>query len=222
MPRKKQYKGKRRKRYTRLNTSTQLTGTYGIMPKKFKTKLIYSELFSLDPATGATTGYVFSANGLYDPNITSTGHQPRGFDQLMAMYDHYTVIGSKIVVRFDNQDNSEPALVAIRLSDDGTYSSNITDTLEDPSVRVKTLGGNTGNPTVTLTKACNPSKFLGRPSPLDNGSLRGSASANPSEQVYYNIMVMPMDALINLNRIYLQATIEYVVIFNEPSTPPIS
>ena len=37
-------------------------------------------------------------NSLFDPNLSGLGHQPRGFDQLMAVYEKYTVVAAKITV----------------------------------------------------------------------------------------------------------------------------
>ena len=44
-------------------------------------------------------------NGLYDPLITGTGHQPRGFDQVCpVLYASYNVTGCKVLIegRFES------------------------------------------------------------------------------------------------------------------------
>jgi hypothetical protein len=66
------------------------------IPNKFATKLRYSESVNIDPSLGGVPGvHVFNASSCYDPNTTGIGHQPRGFDQWMAMFDHFTVVGSR-------------------------------------------------------------------------------------------------------------------------------
>ncbi len=63
-------------------------------------KMRYFADVELDPGAGAMAAHIFSANGLFDPDITGVGHQPYSFDQWMAVYDHYHVVGAKISVTF--------------------------------------------------------------------------------------------------------------------------
>ena len=71
-----------------------------IIPDRTLIKMRYVSDIVLNPAAGSTASYVYSCNGMYDPDITSTGHQPMGFDQWMAFYQHYTVLGSKLSCSF--------------------------------------------------------------------------------------------------------------------------
>lgn len=53
---------------------------------------------------GATTTLTFAlqqvrGNGLFDPDATGIGHQPKGFDRISALYSRYYVGASKITVR---------------------------------------------------------------------------------------------------------------------------
>lgn len=51
---------------------------------------------------------VFYANGLYDPDITGTGHQPQGYDQWGDLYRTATVLKSKISFLYNlTSDDSE-------------------------------------------------------------------------------------------------------------------
>lgn len=68
------------------------------MPDRFNTSLIYSDTITIDPAAGALGSHLFRLNSLYDPDFTGIGHQPRGFDQMMAFYQKYRVYGCKIDV----------------------------------------------------------------------------------------------------------------------------
>merc|ERR1719213_349208 len=61
--------------------------------------VIGSFLFGQNP-------YIFSLNNIYDPNYTGTAwnfgsynHQPRGHDQLLAIYNKYCVIGAKVQIK---------------------------------------------------------------------------------------------------------------------------
>jgi hypothetical protein len=72
-----------------------------------KAILYYQTNISLDPkpeqlgATG-TNVYQVSANSLYDPDITSVGHQPMYFDNYMAVYNRYRVNYCQISVTVVN------------------------------------------------------------------------------------------------------------------------
>ena len=81
------------------NAQGELKTQTPLFPVRVTKKLPYYEpSFSLTGTAGVISQYVFSANGVYDPNITSTGHQPLGFDTMMLYYEQYTVIESRITV----------------------------------------------------------------------------------------------------------------------------
>lgn len=87
--------------------------------------------FSIDPAIGGLAStHVFSANGLFDTDITGVGHQPSGFDQLMTFYDHYTVTHAKITVTAQNSDATLSQLFGIYVQDN-------TVTVTDPRVIIE-------------------------------------------------------------------------------------
>jgi len=58
----------------------------------------YSEKVSLTSTSGALDRYDFAGNGLYDPNLTGTGHQPYCFDTYNVLYRRYCVHGARIKV----------------------------------------------------------------------------------------------------------------------------
>lgn len=96
-------------------------------PQKFLSKLVYSTYINIDVSVGSMSTYKFAANGLYDPDLSSTGHQPNPFDQLMSFYKKATVIGSMIRVhpmRVQGDTGATPLQFGVLVSDDG--SANIT------------------------------------------------------------------------------------------------
>jgi hypothetical protein len=62
--------------------------------------MVYSEKVTFTMTSGALASYVFSGNGLYDPNITGTGHQPYGYDLYNVLYRRYVVHSSNIKATF--------------------------------------------------------------------------------------------------------------------------
>lgn len=215
MPRrykKKPYK-KRRKKYRAVMRSPIAT--------KMITKMRYQTSTSLDAGNvGTADAHVFTCNGLFDPDITSSGHQPRGFDQLMALYDHYVVLGAKITVIFAQQTDAVDAgnIVGITLKDSSVTSPYTNDYLEDGYNKYSCTNARDGNGLVRLTYNVNPAKFLSRSKPLSDPQLKGSIAGNPDEQVFFHVFAGGMDAanggLCNIN-----VVIDYIVALIEPKNP---
>ena len=86
---------KKQKKGQALVVSSAPARALGFMPDVFRTTLRYAEFFTITCTSGALARYEFVANGLYDINFTGTGHQPYGFDQLIAMYSYACVHGCK-------------------------------------------------------------------------------------------------------------------------------
>lgn len=187
------------------------------MPYKFAARLKYQQSITLNPgAVGASAVHVFNANSLYDPDLTTTGHQPRGFDNLMAMYDHYTVIGAKIKAEFTGTNLQTNNLNCfITLKDIPGVSADPNDYLEAYNTTHGVLIQTTGTSgLVKLTKGFSPRKFFHRTKVLTDQTARGTASSSPSEDALWHVgaaPIFPVDAgAINVN-IY----IEYLAVFTE-------
>lgn len=69
-----------------------------MFPATSKVELTYCEEVNIPNKTAGSATYNFILNGLFDPNSTGIGHQPRGFDQWMQIYNKYTVIGARVKV----------------------------------------------------------------------------------------------------------------------------
>lgn len=68
---------------------------WAFLPNKAIATLYYTENLVINSFAGTYSLMEMSVNGLFDPNITHIGHQPRGFDQYMSFFDHYIVLESK-------------------------------------------------------------------------------------------------------------------------------
>lgn len=91
--RKKVYRRSRRPRYVRLRRVTATA------PRQF-VKLIYSYTAQeLSLAASTITRQIFRINGMYDPDLSGSGHQPYYYDQWSAMYQNYKVFAAKVEVR---------------------------------------------------------------------------------------------------------------------------
>lgn len=221
MPRKKNYKKKykRKRRYKRRDNNSAVLSFKNTLPlgRTFKTKLRYAEQVTLNGGISTFADFVFTANGLYDPSVSGAGHQPYGFDQIMPMYDHYTVIGAKCHVTFYNTDTSIPQLVGIVVRDNNTSITNIEDTIEGASAKTMMTGtSGSSRDTVSLTYTLNPNKYLGVSKPMASHDVRGGVGSNPAEQCYFHIVAGGSPGIADAQPVYASVLIEYVAVFSEP------
>jgi len=162
--------------------------------------------------------YVFAANGLFDPDITSTGHQPMGFDQMMIFFNHYTVTRSRIQVQFASTTAAQPC-VALAVSGSSTPLTAPSQIMEVGRVGLTWLtGSGVANSHGVLRASCNIGKFQGVINTVDNPDLSGDSASNPAELVYYIVYLWnPIDN--TSASASIQALIEFDVLFHEPRSP---
>lgn len=187
--------------------------------QKFKRTLRYCESnLGINPGVAGVLDYrTFSANGLYDPNISGVGHQPLGFDQLMLFYNHYTVIGSRIKATFINTDTGVPVYCGIVVSAASAPSTTSMTTLrEQGNINVGILNkAGTEGCSLDLVERCSIKKFSGVSKILSEDDYRGTSGANPAEQVYYICAAAPLDTT-DVASLILAVEIDYICVFTEP------
>lgn len=202
----------RRRRGT-LRLKRMVNTGLGFPLKQVKT-LRYADLISVTSTTGIKGVYNFSANGLFDPDITGTGHQPMFFDQMMAIYNHYAVIGAKIEIRgVPGSSNTSPMSVILNLNDDTTAATGDINAVQEQSLssRLKICHVGETNP-FRLVKKYSSKKVWGK-GIMANGDLHGDATANPLEQTYFQIVVQTVGA--TTTSISFQVLITYIAVFFE-------
>jgi len=185
--------------------------------------MYYERGFSLTGTAGAIAQYAFTANGLYDPNITSTGHQPMGFDTMMLYYEQYTVLRSSVTLRFAG-NGIQPVTVSVALAPD-TTTSVLPDVMENGLLKTRIVDGRgntgygTGQRVGRLDLNCDVVKYFGRKSSreiLDDVNLYGTVASNPTEQVYFIINTWGFGDLTDNSAVSFEAVLEYDAIFWEP------
>lgn len=67
-------------------------------PKRLCVSLRYVTDIDVPSHEDGAAPYIFRMNSIYDPDVTSAGHQPFGHDQYQAIYSKYCVIGAKVKV----------------------------------------------------------------------------------------------------------------------------
>lgn len=180
-----------------------------------KCMLRYSDYFALTSTAGAVATYVFSCNGLYDPNITGTGHQPAGFDQMMLSYEHYCVTRSRIAITYLNTSTTTAPTVAVSLEAGATPVTIPSQNIEDGMIRtVRLYGAAVNGSMATLNMFCDLAKFGGVVKILDDPEYRGTIAANPAEQSYFHVQVWGQNG--DTSVVQCEVVIEYESWFVEP------
>lgn len=182
---------------------------------KFFGRLRYGAAALNFTASTASVGtYVFSANGLFDPNITGGSLSPAGFSQLISSYEHYTVSHAKITVIFTNNTSSQ-TMVGIALEPDATGSSDINNMLELPYEQMVQLeAGPAYGSSKTLSMSVNLSKYFGENVLKTTSLYRGDAISNPTEQAYFHCKAFNIKG--STADVYMTVKIEYSATFTEP------
>jgi hypothetical protein len=182
----------------------------------------YESAINLNGTAGVITQYAFTANGVYDPNVTGTGHQPLGFDTMMLYYEQYTVIRSRITIRFAG-NGAQPVNISLCLAPD-TTSLSLPMVVENGLIVTKLVDGRgnggygTGNRISSLNLACDVSRYFGRRGRalINDPNLSGTVAANPVEQVYFIINTWGFSTFTDNTSVSLDVIIEYDVVFWEP------
>jgi len=195
----------------------------GGFPTKKLVHLRYHDFITLNPTVAGGASHVFTANGLYDPNITGTGHQPNGFDQLMGLYNHYTVIDSTIRVRPvpTTGANTTPMIWDVLVSDSTSLASIATtnDMIESRmgSGQMFLAGSERGYNAqpFTLKRRFNSKRFFSVPDIVGKADYRGNIAANPQEQAFYHIWGGDINGS-DPQIFTFSVLIDYVAVMTEP------
>lgn len=211
-------------------------------PQSMKTKLRYVERIDFVPTGTGAIQHQFRANDLFDPNKTGVGHQPRGFDEFMEIYDTFTVTGSKISVSWMYEGYDGPSVVSLTgnlLKTTGTGDS-------QPALTPMVCGLHKGLETLTagaaeeqmekdrtnwtyitsqsgtrtLKQSLKVSDFYGKGALVGAEGYTGNKATSPTEEIFYELWCARAanDYPAEATKVVAYATIEYDCVFTEPKT----
>lgn len=154
--------------------------------QKFCT-LTYDDIVQVSYTAGSGN-FVFSTNGMYDPNITGIGHQPLYFDQLGAIYNHYTVLSSNIEVQPMGSTVSKDYHMTLHVDDNGVDAGSGPATVASrPGAKSISFNPAVSTPATTRMSWSAAQQF--GPNVQNNQLFRGNPGTNPTEQAYYFITI---------------------------------
>lgn len=173
---------KKKKYYTKNPVAIRL-GKQPI-PKQLFNRLKYAETVNVAIGVSGLGSYIFSCNGMYDPNTTGGGHQPMYFDQWSAMYNHYTVLKSTMKATVV-ANTTGATIFSLGQDDDATINAATSYTIwERPGFQTKVVNAPVNPENTFLWSKWDAKKVFGA-DPQSDPSLQGSATSNPTEQTFY-------------------------------------
>ena len=218
-------KSKKKGGYSRYRRYKAITSGF---PKSKLVKMRYIEEITLNPGTAGVISRVYRANSVYDPYQGTGGGQPMSFDSWAAIYNKYTVVGSKctVIPVLTATAQVNPAYFGVSLDTDPTnYSSvmsSVPQLLEQKykdSTQIKQAGlvQSTGLNTKKniAIKTFSPKKWFGVTNVMDGANHSALVTANPSSEAYFQVWA----ASINSNdpgSVNFLVTLEYIVLFRDP------
>lgn len=197
-------------------------GRHPAMGYRYRKMIRYHEHVDLGTQNNATQGYVFAANGCYDPNITGTGHQPDGFDNLMLFFNHYQVISSTITVELSNEINQSLGALSFALAvQRNTTVLTWSRLLEGGGVAhliYPSAPEGAGPVPPFVCNGVNIASFQSLPDIMNDDTTKGTASANPATLIYYVLYTVCQDfgGTPTTGGVHADVIIDYDTIFTEP------
>lgn len=176
----------------------------------------YNQSFGLSPAASAFAYQDFICNGIYDVDLSGTGHQPYYTDQLKALYNHWTVIGSRMKVRMTPSAISEdPCFIGVYINDDTTHTPGDVEAYNEIAGPKTNRMTPPGMDSVYEFNINWSGKKAFKRFDINNKLFRGSSavSENPEEQQVYTVYCYPVGAA--GVSFYINVTIEYIVVWTE-------
>ncbi len=164
-------------------------GRLPVAPDSIRVQLKYVEEVSVNTTVTDYGTYVFRLNDLYDPNYTSTGHQPTGFDQWMSIYNRFRV--DKVRVRVTASPTStyvsDKWTMTLSPQSSTTSTTSIQSTAEDPrskTVLVSAYQHGTIENVFDLRRLFGVSKEL-----YGSSNYTGTGTSSPNSIYYLHIFV---------------------------------
>lgn len=171
--------------------SSTVSSTKGI-GNRVHANFIYFDTFQLNTAAGVASK-LFRTNSLFDPDFTGVGHQPGGYDQLMAIYEHYVVYECEYKVVFVNTNaSSQSSLVGIQNSDNNTVDTTTFGTnIENGNASFTAVGPAPGQGVKTMSGTIDIASLMGvtKAQLLADDSFWGTATTNTQDVSYLKVLI---------------------------------
>lgn len=214
-------KAAKRARYKRKRANARLR--LAVLPTRNIKKFRYVQDVNLNPTIGSAANFTFSANGMFQPPITSGfagNHQPYGFDQFMEQYNFYMVLGSKITVTWSlgqpGDSVSNNIICGVFLKDDLLINTNPQLLRENGHSRW-TMISDARHPKRSVKKF-SAKRFFNLTNVKDNAEYAGTADSNPLQSAYFHLWACSAAPNVDSSVVLANVMIEYIAVLQEPNT----
>ena len=142
------------------------------------------------------------------------------WDEYIALYNHYVVLGSKITVQFTSKAASTlaPPIAGIFQSDDTTHSTvGVTTLIEQNKSRYRLIPHSYEAKPTTIISKFSTKKFYNVTDVKDNLDRLGApTNTSPTERAFFIVFCGDSNEGEDISGVYGLVTIEYIVAFSEP------
>lgn len=148
-------RGQRRMRRTRRKVFTSsMKSSSTPIPDRYFTKLRYTDIhgMSFTGGSGVPATQSYRINSIFDPDLTGTGHQPLGHDEMATLYNRYRVYGMKYRITLSNQSTTDYADICVSLRPNTTTYSSIYTAMESAYNQKSIVGPETGSRNISIIK----------------------------------------------------------------------
>lgn len=196
-----------------------------MLGNKIVTRLRYAieEGVTITSTLGGYSELVYSLTNMYDPRVAIGGHQPRGFDQLMELFDHYLIIGAKAKIGFISTNEAatqQPATCFVAMVDDSAAISGRLAAVESRYSKQRYLTQD--NREQTMVMNFSSKKFFARGKGLLNDKqLMGSIGSAPAENCFLHVGLQCHNTGATVVASIL-GYIDFICVLSEPKRPPVS
>jgi hypothetical protein len=213
-----------RRRTKKVSVTRALSSKSFGQPKYKIVSMPYHVCKMLAAGAAGTTSYTqFFINSIFDPDYTSTGHQPLTHDQWALFYNHYVVTNVSATLRFSPNDTlANPCYVGCVLSDDATTAitsgnANLDVACENKYIQYRMFPS--GEPIQKVIKYnVKPCSWLGR-SPYSN-DMKASFGSSPAEAVFLTVFSTPVNGSYSVEPIFVDIMLNFTVMLIEPKELP--
>lgn len=188
----------------------------GLVKKKQVAIMRYFERSNISwPVLGVPQNVVYRVNGLHDPEDAVGGQQPRGYDELSALYKKYRVRRACIEVWAVSANSSTGGNLIITMKNNNAHSAAIKTVMEDPE---SVIGLMSSEKPVYLKKEVDLRKYM---LDYDVDDYVGEAGSTlPHEQYFFHVSAVDLgSAGGTTNPVAMNIRVTYEAEFFDPKTP---